>query len=57
MSVFSLAQVMGIGLAGSVAEVVGIRNSYFATSALLAVIAAAGWWVVSRRSEAAAVSA
>ncbi len=54
MSVMALAQVAGIALSGSIAEVVGIRNSYYATSALLVLIAAAGWSVVNRRSAAAA---
>ena len=54
MSVLSFAQVGGLALSGSIAQVVGIRNSYFATSALLIVIAAAGWRVVSRRTAIAA---
>jgi MFS family permease len=43
MSVLSFAQVAGLALSGSIAQVVGIRNSYYATSALLVVIAGAGW--------------
>jgi MFS family permease len=54
MSVMALAQVGGLALAGSIAQVVGIRNSYYATSALLVLIAAAGWNVVNRRRAAAA---
>jgi MFS family permease len=54
MSVLSFSQVAGLALSGSIAQVVGIRNSYFATSALLALIAAAGWRVVSKRTAAAA---
>jgi len=49
MSVLAAAQVAGLLLSGSVAQVVGIRNSYFATSALLAVIGAVGWKVVDQR--------
>jgi len=54
MSVLSFAQVGGLVLSGSIAQIIGIRNSYFATSALLVLIAAAGWRVVSRRSAVAA---
>ena len=54
MSVLSFAQVGGLALSGSIAQVVGIRNSYYATSALLALIAAAGWRVVNRRIAVAA---
>ena len=39
MSVLSFAQVCGLVLSGSIAQAIGIRNSYFATSALLALIA------------------
>lgn len=53
MSVLSFAQVGGLALAGSIAQVVGIRNSYYATSVLLVLIAAAGWRVVSRRTAVA----
>lgn len=56
MSVLSFSQVAGLALSGSIAQVVGIRNSYYATSALLALIAAAGWRVVSRRTAAAATA-
>jgi MFS family permease len=54
MSVLSFAQVAGLALAGSIAQVVGIRNSYYATSVLLVAIAAAGWLVVTRRTAVAA---
>ena len=57
MSVLALAQVAGLVLSGSIAQGIGIRNSYFANSALLALIAAAGWRVVNRRQAAAAVAA
>ena len=50
MSVLSFAQVAGLALSGSIAQVVGIQNSYYATSALLLVIAAAGWRSVHRRA-------
>jgi MFS family permease len=53
MSVLALAQVSGLLLSGSIAQAVGIRNSYFATSALLAVIAAAGWRMVEKRKAGA----
>ncbi len=53
MSVLALAQVSGLLLSGSIAQAVGIRNSYFATSALLAVIAAAGWRLVEKRKAGA----
>lgn len=53
MSVLALAQVGGLALSGSIAQAVGIRNSYFATSALLAVIAAVGWRVVEKRKAVA----
>lgn len=53
MSVMALSQVSGLALSGSIAQVVGIRNSYYATSALLMLIAAAGWQVVNRRTAAA----
>jgi MFS family permease len=54
MSVIAFAQVLGLVVSGSIAQAVGIRNSYYVTSALLAVIGIAGWRVVSRRSVAAA---
>jgi predicted MFS family arabinose efflux permease len=57
MSVLSFAQVLGLMVSGSVAQAVGIRNSYFAMSGLLALIAAAGWRVVSRRQAPAAATA
>lgn len=56
ISVLSFAQVGGLVLSGSIAQVVGIRNSYFATSALLAVIAATGWMLVEKRKAAAAAA-
>ena len=56
MSVLSFAQVAGLALSGSIAQVVGIRNSYYATSALLALIAAAGWRVVTHRTAAQSAS-
>jgi len=56
MSVLSFAQVGGLALSGSIAQVVGIRNSYYATSALLVLIAGAGWSVVSRRTASAAMA-
>ncbi len=49
MSVLAAAQVAGLMLSGSIAQVVGIRNSYFATSGLLVLIAAVGWQVVEKR--------
>jgi len=54
MSVLSFAQVGGLALSGSIAQVVGIRNSYYATSGLLVLIAAAGLRVVNRRTAVAA---
>jgi MFS family permease len=56
MSVLSLAQVAGLGVAGGIAQAIGIRNSYYATSALLVCIAAAGWRVVDRRKAAQATA-
>ena len=56
MSVLSFAQVGGLALSGSIAQVVGIRNPYYATSALLVLIAGAGWSVVSRRTASAAMA-
>ena len=56
MSLLSIAQVSGLVLSGSVAQAIGIRNSYFATSALLALIATGGLLIVNRRAEAAAVA-
>ncbi len=53
MSVLAVAQVFGLVVSGSIAQVIGIRNSYFATSALLGLIAAAGWRVVEQRRERA----
>ena len=54
MSVFAFAQVFGLVLSGSIAQAIGIRNSYFATSALLALIAAAGVMIVEKRKAVAA---
>jgi DHA3 family macrolide efflux protein-like MFS transporter len=51
MSVLAAAQVAGLLLSGSIAQIVGIRNSYFATSGLLVLIAAVGWQVVEKRKE------
>jgi MFS family permease len=56
MSVLSLAQVAGLGVAGGIAQAIGIRNSYYVTSALLICIAAAGWRVVDRRKAAQATA-
>jgi predicted MFS family arabinose efflux permease len=56
MSVLALAQVAGLVLSGSIAQEIGIRNSYFATSAILGLIAAAGWRAVEKRRAAAATS-
>ncbi len=56
MSVMMLSQVAGLALSGSIAQVVGIRNSYYATSALLVLIAAAGWRAVNRRTAASAAA-
>jgi hypothetical protein len=49
MSVLSFAQVAGLVLSGSIAQLVGIRNSYYATSALLLLITAAGWRTAHHR--------
>ncbi|MES1260594.1 MAG: MFS transporter [Acidobacteriota bacterium] len=54
MSVLSFAQVGGLVLSGAIAQAVGIRNSYYATSALLGLIAAVGWSGVNRRKASAA---
>jgi MFS family permease len=56
MSVLSLAQVAGLAVSGGIAQAIGIRNSYYATAALLACIAAAGWRVVERRKAAEAAA-
>jgi MFS family permease len=50
MSVMALSQVGGIALSGSIAQAVGIVNSYYITSALLFLIAAIGWRVVTKRA-------
>lgn len=57
MSVLALAQVAGLALSGSIAQIVGIRNAYFATAALLLLIAAAGWRTVNQRQAAASAQA
>jgi MFS family permease len=57
MSVMALAQAGGLVVSGSIAQVIGIRKSYLATSALLAVIAAVGWQVVEKRAAERAASA
>jgi predicted MFS family arabinose efflux permease len=49
MSVLALAQVAGLTLSGSIAQAIGIRKSYFATSGLVLLIAFAGWKVVEQR--------
>jgi len=56
MSVLSLAQIAGLVLSGGIAQAIGIRNSYYATSAILICIAAAGWRVVERRKTAEATA-
>jgi predicted MFS family arabinose efflux permease len=48
-SVLALVQIAGLVLSGSIAQAVGIRNSYFAISVLLMLIASAGLQVVHRR--------
>lgn len=50
MSVLSFAQVAGLALSGSVAQAIGIRNSYYGAAGLMVVIGAAGWQVVTRRA-------
>ena len=42
MSVMMTSQVVGLSIAGPVAQAIGIRNLYFASAALLVLIAAAG---------------
>jgi MFS family permease len=54
MSVIAFAQVLGLVVSGSIAQEVGIRNSYFVTSGLLGAIGVAGWVAVSRRKAGAA---
>jgi predicted MFS family arabinose efflux permease len=49
MSVLALAQVAGLVLSGSIAQAIGIRRSYFATSGLVLLIALAGWRAVEQR--------
>jgi MFS family permease len=48
-SVLALVQIAGLVLSGSIAQAVGIRNSYFTISVLLMLIASAGLQVVHRR--------
>jgi MFS family permease len=57
MSVLSIAQVGGLAVAGGIAQVVGIRNAYFAVSALLVCIGVLGWRAVERRKAAEAAAA
>ncbi len=42
-SALALTQVAALTLSGSTAQIIGIRNLYFASAALLVLIAAAGW--------------
>jgi DHA3 family macrolide efflux protein-like MFS transporter len=49
MSVLAFAQVGGLLLSGAIAQAIGIRGSYFATSALLGAIAGAGVMAVEKR--------
>ena len=42
-SALALTQVAALTLSGSTAQAIGIRNLYFASAALLVLIAAAGW--------------
>ena len=53
MSVMALAQVAGLALSGSVAQIVGIRNAYLLTSVLLAGIAITGFAVLKKRRASA----
>lgn len=54
ISVLSLAQVAGLVLSGSIAQWIGIRNSYLSTGGLLLLIAAAGFRSLRRREHATA---
>lgn len=53
MSVMALAQVAGLALSGSVAQIVGIRNAYVLTSVLLAGISLTGFAVLKKRRASA----
>ena len=51
MSVLSLAQIAGLVLSGSIAQVIGIQKSYLVTSIVLVMLAAAGWRVVEQQKK------
>jgi hypothetical protein len=48
-SLIALAQGIAMAGAGSVAARIGITNLYWASAAMLAVIALSGFWILSRR--------
>jgi DHA3 family macrolide efflux protein-like MFS transporter len=55
MSLLAMSQVLAMFVAGPVAQKAGIRNLYFASAAMLAVIAVAGWhWLRKPAAGAAA---
>jgi len=54
MSMISIAQILGLLLSGGLAERLGMRNLFFACSAVLLLLAAGGWMWLRQRSNVAA---
>jgi MFS family permease len=56
MSALSISQVVAMLCAGSIAQAIGIRNLYFASAALLVLIAASGYLYLQNRARQQAAS-
>ena len=58
MAVFSLSQLLGLVLSGSLADMIGIRRLFFYSAVLLAVLTAGGYlWLRDTRPEEKAIAA
>src|SRR6185437_9909406 len=58
MAVFSLSQLLGLVLSGSLADWIGVRRLFLASAVLLVIISAAGYlWLRDKRPEETLVAA
>jgi MFS family permease len=57
MAVFSLSQLLGLVLSGSLANWIGVRRLFFSSAVLLVVLSAAGYlWLREDKQQAKAVA-
>jgi predicted MFS family arabinose efflux permease len=58
MAVFSLAQLLGLLLSGSLADRIGVRRLFFSAAVLLVLLSIGGYfWLREKKPEASAVAA